>query len=528
MPHRLRRMLRWWPLGVICLLVGASFLLRTRSKPVALGPETTHALGPINAGGEIDYEAALNEKLSEGITPEENANVLIVKALGPHPEGKPLPASYYAWLGIEPLSQEGNYFQRWWKYADANWKLPPPERAQELDTEEKWREIRNQRFERTFRHPWKASDEPEVVRWLKQNEAPLALLAGLPTRPRYYNPIVSRPEDPRPRLMQVASPTSSVSRDLAEALFCRAMLALGEGHPDEAWRDLLLSQQLGYRVAQGGLSIEVLQGMQIIHHTMEAQSVLLSHASPSSPRFKKWLADLQALPPLTLDASRYSLFDRYMLLQIVQMAAEGNRSDRRELVKSLKGLTGNCTETTWERVVTRSLDYTPVFRQMNAHFDRLVEIADKPQTQRHQEYAQIKEELREAQGSIGFFSYWFLGDTAFAQKVTESLLSNFSPIIGKVCDRFERTQQAQQNLQIAFALAIFRAEKGRYPATLNELAPSYLPEVPSDLFTGKPLTYRPSAEGYLLYSVGPNEEDNEGMGDDVAIQLPLPPLEEPQ
>jgi len=77
-----------------------------------------------------------------------------------------------------------------------------------------------------------------------------------------------------------------------------------------------------------------------------------------------------------------------------------------------------------------------------------------------------------------------------------------------------------------------RADNGKYPKTLNELAPKYLTKIPNDLFTEKPLTYQPNESGYLLYSFGQNEKDDNGKTcgdlpygyDDILVRVPLPSL----
>jgi hypothetical protein len=63
------------------------------------------------------------------------------------------------------------------------------------------------------------------------------------------------------------------------------------------------------------------------------------------------------------------------------------------------------------------------------------------------------------------------------------------------------------------------------------LAPKYLAAVPNDLFSGRPLVYRPTGSGYVLYSVGPNGQDDGGRssdddppGDDLTVRMPLPEL----
>ena len=104
------------------------------------------------------------------------------------------------------------------------------------------------------------------------------------------------------------------------------------------------------------------------------------------------------------------------------------------------------------------------------------------------------------------------------------------PAIEKVQIAHDRAEQNTRNLEVAFALAAYRADNGRYPAKLADLAPNYLPAIPADLFTGKPLLFKPSEKGYLFYSVGPNGKDEEGRwydddppGDDPRVKMPQPP-----
>jgi hypothetical protein len=85
------------------------------------------------------------------------------------------------------------------------------------------------------------------------------------------------------------------------------------------------------------------------------------------------------------------------------------------------------------------------------------------------------------------------------------------------------------NLTVAFALAWYQREIGRYPDRLDALAPRYLNQVPKDMFSGGGLVYRPTANGYVLYSVGLNAKDDGGRGhddqppgDDLVVRVPLP------
>ena len=66
---------------------------------------------------------------------------------------------------------------------------------------------------------------------------------------------------------------------------------------------------------------------------------------------------------------------------------------------------------------------------------------------------------------------------------------------------------------VGLALQAFRLENGSYPATLRELAPSYLARVPADPFgRGETLRYKRKTEReYSLYSIGPDGRDNGGQ-----------------
>src|SRR6516225_9670041 len=51
-----------------------------------ISKETTYVTGPLDKDGYIDYAAALNERLGQGVTPENNANVLLWRAMGLQPD----------------------------------------------------------------------------------------------------------------------------------------------------------------------------------------------------------------------------------------------------------------------------------------------------------------------------------------------------------------------------------------------------------------------------------------------------------
>jgi len=60
------------------------------------------------------------------------------------------------------------------------------------------------------------------------------------------------------------------------------------------------------------------------------------------------------------------------------------------------------------------------------------------------------------------------------------------------------------------ALADYRTDHSRYPESLTQLVPEYLPELPIDCYDRKPLRYRRTSDDYVLYSVGRDGADDGG------------------
>lgn len=69
----------------------------------------------------------------------------------------------------------------------------------------------------------------------------------------------------------------------------------------------------------------------------------------------------------------------------------------------------------------------------------------------------------------------------------------------------------QRVAQVAIALRLYRQEHRRYPETLQELVPKYLPHLPIDPYDGKPLRYKRLMNGFKVWSVGYNLKDEGGV-----------------
>ena len=64
---------------------------------------------------------------------------------------------------------------------------------------------------------------------------------------------------------------------------------------------------------------------------------------------------------------------------------------------------------------------------------------------------------------------------------------------------------------LSLAIERYRnAHDGRLPESLQTLVPDYLPEISADPYTGQPMHFKRNPQGYVIYSVGADLEDNGG------------------
>jgi hypothetical protein len=498
-------------IGIILLLL----VFWPARNTLTVSSDMTYVTGPLDPDGYVDYVSALNERLSSGITPETNSNVLIWKTLGPHPEGATMPADYFKWLGFNPPEQ-GDYFITTRKYLEESAKISDRTKCDEL----------NIHFSDLAMKIWLPVDEPELLGWLKANERPIQTLIEATRRPQYYNPIVPREsEDGRGMLINSLLPNVQKCRELAQALCCRAMLRTGEGKLDDAWADLMACRRLARLLVRGGTLIESLVGIAIEAIGDRAIAVFLSQEKLDSTKLLACLKELQAVPGRTSVADNLDLTERFVCLDIVIFIARGTMD-----LDSLDGFSGpKKKKSFFEKTFKRSVNWDPALKYINDVYNRCVagsRLTDR--AARTQASAELELEIAANKpDEASLATSLALGPSERGRQIGYMIAALLLPAFDKVQSAFDRNVQFDRNTQLALALAAYRADNGNYPTKLEDLAPKYIAAIPDDLFSGKPLIYRQIGKGYLLYSVGANGIDDDGKGvydepkgDDIVVRIP--------
>jgi hypothetical protein len=495
-------------------------------KPVfTMSRETTFITEPLDKDGYPDYETALNKHLKGTIKPEANACVRLWDAWGPTPEGgKPLHADYWKWLGREVPPEKGEYFIDAFKF----FKAAGRDEFNDSDFDQ---------HSQLSKAPWSEAAYRDYAAWLEAIEKPLAVTIEAVKRPHYYSPMTSRTRDNKPgMLLGVLLPHVQKAREIGDALVKRAMLRVGQEKYSEAWADIQACHRLGRHMAHGGTLIELLVGIALDAIACRADIAFLEHSKLDAKQIGQCLKDRSSLPPMPTALEKMKWAERFVMLDAVCHL----RRNGIELLQSLTesgeiGIKDEALNKAFEQ-----MDWNVTFRVCTKWYDRTIEIMSESDRTKRSEMAakmfndlgQMKVNAMQEKNVIGKAIETGKVDYFVAKQIGQVVVSLMLPASEKVTFAYERSLQTLDNTRLAFALAAYHVDHKKYPNSLGDLAPKYLPTIPGDIFSGKALIYKLTDTGYVFYSVGTNEKDDggrlltdeyqagESRGDDIGVRMP--------
>jgi len=532
---------------LLCAGVGTCVAVRTwRSLPgsaITVSRDTTYLEGPLDKDGYVDYAAALNQQLSEGVAPEENAAVLLLQAFGPPFGNAEYRRKVYDLLGVEPLPSEGEYFVDdetfvselvAEKTPDESRDAAPSMEANTVSTpsEKLYRDL-----EEASTRPWTAQEFPDLARWVEVNEGPLELVAEASRRPKCFLPIVLL--TPEEGLISYGMWLAHMTRSAVRVLCIRATLRVGEGRRDEAWQDLLACHRLARHVSQCPMAVASLTGVAMESMVTQSETVLIHYGEPIPGQIRQILDDVNSLPPPRplrdrINADRLQTLDSFTRLSrnLGTALEEGGDTPKSEFAKELIGMAGRA-----------AMDWDEVLRTANRYYDALEEAVDRPTFPERREAvaalnAFINAEMERMRGFgrvVRSFASLRSPRTTMSKHIATVSVALLCSLSDMAMRADERAFTQRQMLLIALGSAAFRAEYGVYPQSLAAVH-AYLTYVPVDPYSEKPFRYRLENDGFVLYSVGPNGIDEAGLNrddpgspedskaDDIALHVPpLPP-----
>ena len=484
----------------------------TQNDPWRVPPDC-----PLTSDGYVDYMAPIYERSREGVTRDNNAAVLLWQAFGPTPVPEDKREEYFAGIGMDVPPIGGDYFVTLKDFA----RRPEVARRYGAQSDEQIKAMQKA----VAAAPWTAEQFPLIHDWLAANRAALKLAVRASVRERSYVPQLLGEST---AIMNNLLPGTSERIGVADSLVARGMLTLGSGDVEAAWLDVMACHRLTRLWGQDRSIVQTFVSIVVDGRPNTAVLYLATHANLTSDAARRFEADLSQLAALPAFADRIDEDGRYMCLDaIARMKRDGPGA-----MPSVYGEKVDDSFST--RLTGLAVNWDTVADVANQWHDRVVEIANMPT------YAESKRAMapieRELESLEGF--QW-----QSEEMVNELLRGRFRQEVGQQMGELQarlflsdtplnlRAEIRQKTnfdfARLALALAAHKADHGDSPVSLADLVPDYLPEIPIDRFSGGPLNYRKQIGGYVLYSVGPNLQvdegngaTNQGSGDDIVVRVP--------
>jgi len=441
------------------------------------GPRTTVIDGPVFPHGTVDYVTALNDESSAAVTSENNAVVLLVQALGPAIFDDPgLAAAYYQKLGIDPLPVDGTYVQSLEQlHADDR---PAVTRL--------WDEL-----DQAMARPWSAAEYPDLDSWLTINTEPLKLCTAAIRRERYYDPLIRAPGG---SIIEVMLPLPQACRNLTRLYGLRVMQHLHDGNLDAALADVETIHRLSRLVGQHPLMIPRLTATALAAMACTADGQIVQSPLLTVEQIRRHRTFLSELPPFAPMADLIDHGERFLTLDLVQMQFMG------------------------PRVSIGWLQPNAFLETFNQGYDEIVAAMREPdRASQKAALATFKQKWAE----LAKLRWTRRGDLLINPRrgIPVQMAQTFMSLLAVTHEQAAVSEHRlhiwNQLTQAGYALAEYRAVRGEFPESLEQLIPDFMDRVPQDLYGNGPFQYvgDPERNTILLYSVGENGVDDHGLMD---------------
>jgi hypothetical protein len=507
---------------------------------VTISKETTYITEPLREDGYPDYLRYLNETMSQGVTPENNAAVPLARATGFLELEGVLREQYFKLLGIEPPSEKGDYFQPWPEFAA---EIPIAEQPPKplADTRPQ-----GEYFEQLAKKPWTqplSSEElRHVTNWIDANDHHLDSIVAASKLDRFFSPlIVSTSDLDHPILIEAFLPDAYPTREAAKALQCRAMLRMARREFDAAAEDLLAANRLANLISTKPMALYVVLAKGIECDARQAAIQLCARAGWSRKKISEFCARWYAFPATKAIGQAFDLGERLSFLDAACYCAREGWWAMREIIALIADLSGDKEPKPRgepNRLMARAtapwtwlVKWDHVLKLGNEWHDRLVRIANI--TDRQQQAAELKRfdqdlkklhrDIKQLPTRTGFYFYPRTFPTDLTSK---ALVGVMLPALNAIVHVGHDLETHRSMFDVSMALEQYRADVSTYPDRLNKLVPGFLVQISHDDFTRAEFIYQRTNDGYVLYSLGKNGRDDGGKtandqdeADDIVVHV---------
>lgn len=280
----------------------------------------------------------------------------------------------------------------------------------------------------------------------------------------------------------------------SQLLRLESVVAIERGDPNRALRALDAMARLGNLASDEPMLISQLVRIACQAATIAGAEHLLSRWALAAPQLDQLAATADLLQSTGL-LRRALLGERASALDFLKARATQ--------FEAISGSPGSGSGLRWLSAVGLTLGDQQLLLES---LSEGIALADTPLPGMLEGYAELQQRTQAR-------------TRGFPPKLFTSMLL---PALEKIPEKFANLEAKRRTLLTAIALERHRlAHDGRLPGRLEELVPRFLPAVPQDAFAEGPLLYRALPSGYVVYSVGPDRQDNRGRDRDNKAKGPF-------
>ncbi|TWT38561.1 hypothetical protein [Blastopirellula retiformator] len=508
--------LYFWIFGGVSLLVVLLliWIVAGPSGPILVSKQTTYLTSPLRSDGLVDYSQAIIDMQGQDVSPEENAAIPFLEATWPcdiPPEQQalvcdalqmPLPpvdgmlSMYNDQLSAQVGRQLGQLAPQ-----------PGTAPAEPLDTSEVF-EIMAQ----VTQVPWTRGQVPDLADWFEAQQPHFDKLQEMNERPKYYLPSPTLLANKNEFLFAALLPTVQHQRDVARALMARAMLAIGEQRPQDAWQDIKTCLRLSGCCSKPSFLIEALVCDAIRGIALNALAQLLASGQCDAALLAEIEAYLAALPPFDEMAPSINTLERLGGLDAA-LAFCTKKAGANEMLGGSGAAVGAFSYAPFDR--------NAMLMRLNVWYDRIAattEIDDLEQREAALEQLELDLSAEvEGATSPGNIAGAIFNQRARGEMVAQVLAGLILPTVTQAVYAEERLNLQLQLARVAVALERYKLENGDYPEALAALEKRIDLALLKDPYAPAQLRYAKRPPGFLLYSVGRDRIDDGGASQDGEI-----------
>jgi len=305
-------------------------------------------------------------------------------------------------------------------------------------------------------------------------------------------------------------PKLSGFRRLAFALRSRAQLRAEQGRYEDAFDDMKSCYRLGQHIGGDKTLIEQLVGIAIealsvrtirdIVGEYEIDSTILADFQRN---FEQIIADENFA--VSLEAEKLFVYD-----EIQRCFTEGRFGGGHLYLSRIGNLEDDYSPNRLEEILVETIfspsEWPRAVKVLFAHPDKeqTREMADRYYDFWGELYHKTPGQIR-AEG---------IDAEKESMEIIEGnvLLQILAPALARVNEIANRNKTEVYATVTLLALLRHEKDKGSYPNDLQQLITAgYLRQLPKDSFADKPLSYRKTEDNFILYSIGPNFTDDDGV-----------------